>query len=330
MSSLPLTPPGKHHIHIYSFSYSFPLWFITGYSIQFSVLCYCHHSIVYIIPCIRWSQTLYPALPHFPSLFIYWISQSPTRFSSLPVYQTLLLVSPTVPTSKCPSLGLISLFSYLHLSTLDWIFSHPVPWSDHNLSADDSLTYISIPDLSHKLQTYIPNCLWILLIGILNLKCSKTKSQIPFHWQNWLLHRSSHLSRWHFHSPCSSELTFGSPHALLPTCKPLANQLYLKNTCRIQPLLTASADSTSLIQAISISHLTALTGSSSAIPLPKTHSEYSTQSDPLKFTSVLYLEPSSINLTVIHKTDLIWPLLPFRPLWLLLPYPLPLTLTPLQ
>lgn len=211
---------------------------------------------------------------------------------------------------------------------LDIFSSSPMTWSQ-SLCRWFSNLYLHSRPLSQTPDIY-PHCLWILLIGILNLKCSKTKSQIPFHWQNWLLHRSSHLSRWHFHSPCSSELTFGSPHALLPTCKPLANQLYLKNTCRIQPLLTASADSTSLIQAISISHLTALTGSSSAIPLPKTHSEYSTQSNPLKFMSVLYLEPSSINLTVIHKTDLIWPLLPFRPLWLLLPYPLPLTLTPLQ
>ena len=126
--SLPLMPPGKHHIHIYSFSYSFPLWFFTGYCIQFSVLCNCCLSILYIIACICWSQTLYPMLPHFPSLFIYRMSQSPTRFSSLPAYQTLLLVSPTVPTSKCTFLDLILLFLNLHLSTLDWIFSHTVPW----------------------------------------------------------------------------------------------------------------------------------------------------------------------------------------------------------
>ena len=138
-SSLPLTPTGKHHIRIYSFSYSFPLWFIAGYCIEFSVLCCCL-SILCIIACIRWSQTLCPVLLHFPSLFIYRISPSPTRFSSLPAYQTLLLVSPTVPTP----LHLISLFLYLHLSTLNWIFSHPIPWPDHHLSADDSLTYISI------------------------------------------------------------------------------------------------------------------------------------------------------------------------------------------
>ena len=64
--------------------------------------------------------------------------------------------------------------------------------------------------------------------------------------------------------------------------------------------------------------------------IPKTHSEYSTQSDPLKFTSVLYLEPSAINPTVTHKTYLIWPLLPFRPLWLLLPDINSSTVTPIS
>ena len=49
VSSLPLTPTGKHHIRIYSFSYSFPLWFIAGYCIEFSVLCNCCLSIL----CVR-------------------------------------------------------------------------------------------------------------------------------------------------------------------------------------------------------------------------------------------------------------------------------------
>ena len=101
---------------------------------------------------------------------------------------------------------------------LDIFSSNPMTWSP-SLCRWFSNLYLHIPDLSHKLQTYIPNCLWIPLIGILNLKCSKMKSQIPFHGQNWLLYKSSHLSRWHVHSPCSSKLTFGSPHALLPTCK---------------------------------------------------------------------------------------------------------------